>query len=72
MTSTVTVEEVPDRYLLTTDQAAEYLSISPVTLRTWRCRGGGPAFVKISARSVRYRIADLQAWADGLLVGGAR
>lgn len=61
-----------DPYLLTTEQAGEYLAVSPETLRTWRCRGRGPAFVSISARSVRYRVSDLKTWADSHLVGGGR
>jgi len=31
-------------------------------------RGGGPRFVKVSGRSVRYRRHDLNAWADALTV----
>jgi predicted DNA-binding transcriptional regulator AlpA len=33
-------------------------------LQNWRLRGGGPRFVKVSARSVRYRRRDLIAWAE--------
>ena len=47
--------------LLTTEQAAEYLAISPATLQTYRTRGGGPVATMV-ARHVRYRIEDLDAW----------
>lgn len=61
-----------DPYLLNTEQAGEFLAVSPETLRTWRCRGRGPAYVFISGRSVRYRVEDLKAWADAHLVGGGQ
>lgn len=44
-------------------QAAEYLSLSPRTLQTWRQRGNGPRFLKLG-RSVRYRRADLDAFIE--------
>ncbi|MBL9096234.1 MAG: hypothetical protein JNK07_04850 [Alphaproteobacteria bacterium] len=36
------------------------LNVSPRVLEAWRCRGGGPTFVKISARCVRYRRDDVE------------
>ena len=48
--------------LLTEQQAAEYLNVSPATLRDWRYRGDGPRHVRYSARCVRYALADLDAW----------
>jgi excisionase family DNA binding protein len=48
--------------LLTQDEAAKFLRLPPRTLETWRVRGGGPRYIKISRRSVRYRRADLDAW----------
>jgi len=49
--------------LLDQDQAAEVLSVRPRTMESWRCRGGGPPFVRIG-RHVRYRLSDLHAWID--------
>lgn len=46
---------------LNAKQAAAYLGAAPETLATWRCRGGGPQFIKIGA-SVRYLKSDLDAW----------
>ena len=46
---------------LSTPLAAEYLGLSPATLETLRCRGGGPPFVKLGRRVV-YRREDLEAW----------
>lgn len=47
--------------------AAEYLNISPRTLRDWRVRGGGPKYVRVSSRAVRYRKVDLDEWAASRL-----
>lgn len=41
--------------------AAELLSVAPMTLRSWRSRGDGPAYVK-AGRRVVYRVADLEGW----------
>ncbi|WP_083300942.1 helix-turn-helix domain-containing protein [Jeongeupia sp. USM3] len=41
--------------------AAPLLRVTETTLATWRCRGGGPAYIKRGGR-VLYRLADLQAF----------
>ncbi len=58
---TATASEVRDP-LLTTKEAAEYLGVTPRCAEAWRVRGGGPPFVRISARAVRYRLSDLNHW----------
>lgn len=45
--------------LLTEDQAADRLGVSPRTLAGWRSRGGGPMFIRLGGKSIRYRIDDL-------------
>lgn len=50
------------RYLDEAAVAAIY-QISTATVRTWRCLGRGPRFLKIG-RSVRYRPEDVHAWAS--------
>ena len=47
--------------VLTTRQAAEYLSLAETTLEKKRVYGGGPLFIRLG-RAVRYRLADLDAW----------
>lgn len=47
--------------------AASIVGLSPATLETLRCRGGGPPFAKLGRRVV-YRTADLRAWRDARLV----
>ena len=33
-------------------------------LQNWRLRGGGPRYVKVGSRSVRYRQSDLLKWIE--------
>jgi predicted DNA-binding transcriptional regulator AlpA len=47
--------------------AAAFLGFSRRALEAWRSRGGGPPFVRVSARAVRYRRRDLIAWAESRL-----
>ena len=47
--------------LLTESQVFEIFGIQPKTLANWRCRGRGPAFVKVGGH-VRYRPEDLKAF----------
>ena len=46
-----------------TKEAAAILGIKSTTLEAWRCRGGGPAFLKMGG-AVRYRESDLQAFIE--------
>ena len=48
--------------LISESQAAEFLGYTRRALQAWRFRGVGPRFVKISARSIRYRLCDLISW----------
>ena len=43
--------------------AAERLSVSPLTLQKWRVTGGGPRYVKVG-RGVRYDPVDLANWIE--------
>lgn len=53
----------PAKYLLTEVEAAKFLGFTPSFMQTRRYKGGGPKFVRISARAIRYRLEDLEAWA---------
>lgn len=49
--------------LMTTSEAAKYLRLGVSTLERHRGLGTGPKFVHLgNKRSVRYRLADLEAW----------
>ena len=47
---------IPDR--LSSPEAAKYLGLSEVTIKTWRRRGTGPAWLKLGRR-VLYDRHDL-------------
>jgi len=55
---------VNNNSLLTEKQTSRLLGFSVRTLQAWRVRGGGPRFVKVSARCVRYRQSDLDRWIE--------
>jgi hypothetical protein len=49
--------------LLHPAEASYVLGVSVRSLEAWRVRGGGPPYLRISARAVRYRRSTLLAWA---------
>lgn len=49
--------------LLTEEQAADFLSVKPRTLRLWRGARGLP-HIKVTSKIVRYRRADLDSWLE--------
>ena len=48
--------------LLTTQQLAEIFQTSPRTIEGWRVTGGGPPFLRVGGRSVRYRWGAALEW----------
>ncbi len=50
--------------LIPETEAAGFCGLTTRTMQALRQRGGGPKFVRLSARCLRYRRADLKAWAD--------
>lgn len=52
--------------LMTSDEAAKYLGVSPNTLANWRCHKlYGPDFVKVGQRGyIRYKKADLDQFVE--------
>jgi len=50
--------------LLSTQAAAAYLGMTVRFLENRRVVGGGPRFIRLSRRTVRYRQSDLEAWLD--------
>ena len=48
-----------------TEAAAVYLSSTPGTLRSWRGTGCGPRYHVIHGTTVRYNVADLDAFIRG-------
>ena len=58
----------PNTFLSDTS-AAELLNLSRSYLRKLRLVGGGPRFSRLGERAIRYRRADLLAWAASKSVG---
>lgn len=48
--------------LLCQDDVASILGVSARTLEDWRLRGGGPPYLVLSRRCIRYELAELTAW----------
>ena len=44
--------------------AASHINVDPRTMQGLRQRGGGPTFIRISSRCIRYRRIDLRDWAE--------
>lgn len=45
-------------------KAAEFIGISYRTLQGYRVKGGGPEYIKIGKKAVRYKIQDLINWVN--------
>ena len=48
--------------LLRPPQAAKYVGLAASTLAKRRITGGGPKFVRLSARAIGYLQSDLDEW----------
>jgi predicted DNA-binding transcriptional regulator AlpA len=55
------LDSVPDT-LLTEKDLANWLGISLPTVQRMRSQGSGPFFVRVSARRIGYRKADVERW----------
>lgn len=56
--------------LLSNEQTAAILGLKPNTLEIWRCKGKGPAFIKLGAHPsspIRYQRSRVMAWLDAHL-----
>jgi len=50
--------------LLTPDEVARRLRVSPRTVKDWRSEGVGPPFIRLGRRRVRYSLMDLNDWLE--------
>ena len=44
--------------------ASDFLNLSVNTLRAYRSRGGGPRYIAVSSRCIRYRRIDCRKWLE--------
>ncbi|MEF8699541.1 MAG: helix-turn-helix domain-containing protein [Candidatus Accumulibacter sp. UW20] len=56
---------LPDEALLTAQEASAFLRLKYNTLSWYRCNGGGPAFVRVGPKLIRYRLGDLREYVRG-------
>lgn len=62
MTTTVDLDD-----LLSNEQTATFLGVKPNTLEIWRCKGKGPAFLKLGnhpSSPIRYQRSRVIAWLE--------
>jgi len=60
-------KDAKEEQLLTAEQVAEWLQISPRSLERWRDARKGPQFRKIGGL-IRYTRKDVELWIDGQTV----
>lgn len=60
----MTIEPNNPDQLITEKEAAELICYTQRALQNWRVRGGGPEYVKVSARSIRYQRRDVLSWIE--------
>ncbi len=59
----MTDTQEPNHDLLTESEAAAFLRLQPVTLKKWRFRGRGPAYVRLGS-AIRYERRALLDYLD--------
>jgi hypothetical protein len=57
------IEAIRRKEFLTEEEAAKLFSLSAATLKTKRCRGGGPSYIKDGSR-ILYSRKTLQAYLE--------
>jgi hypothetical protein len=65
-TSAINSNTSQSSWLIDDKQAAVLLGVAPATLRSWRCRGIGPAYVKFAGLrgGVRYDVSDIAEYTE--------
>jgi hypothetical protein len=61
----VSQSDQPSAELITPAKAADLLSVTPKVLERWRGSGDGPAFVRLTSKTIRYRAEDIEAFVAG-------
>lgn len=67
---TPSTPDVSDLRVLTAAEASALLTVSLPVMERMRARGTGPRFIRLSARRVGYRVADLRTWIEAQAEGG--
>jgi len=56
---------LPDEAMVKPEEAAALLRLKRATLAWYRCHGGGPKYVRVGPKLIRYRMGDLRDYAKG-------
>jgi hypothetical protein len=56
---------LPDDALVTPQEAPAVVRIKYNTLAWYRCNGGGPKYVRVGPKLIRYRMGDLREYIKG-------
>lgn len=62
MPNTTNSELTSSNTLIDERDLSRMLGVSVRTVQSWRVKGGGPVFLKINNRLVRYRQSDVDVW----------
>lgn len=63
------LHRLPNEAFLTAQEAAAFLRLKYHTLSWYRCNGGGPEFVRIGPKLIRYKLCNLREYAKGQRMG---
>jgi predicted DNA-binding transcriptional regulator AlpA len=60
--STTAKASADNAEFMTEQQLCEMIGVHPRTPKRWRRDGDGPAYSRLGARMIRYRIQDVNEW----------
>jgi helix-turn-helix protein len=63
------LHSLPDKAMAKPEEAAAFLRLKRATLAWYRCHGGGPKYVRVGPKLIRYRMGDLREYAKGQSMG---
>lgn len=64
------LERLKRKELLLPREVEQLYGLKVSTLETWRCRGGGPDYVKLEGKLVYYRHNDIKGYIEARRVKG--
>lgn len=50
--------------MLTPSDVAKRLNVTTATLRQWRMQGGGPPYLDLADKTIRYPESELSRWVE--------
>lgn len=55
---------MPSDELISTEELAEILGLKTRTVKSWREKGKGPKFLRLSHKVIRYKKVDVEKWLE--------